>query len=89
MKYFIQKITQNEILSTENKDNIINNIIDNIISGNLNTLLSDVTENNEDFYIKEDDIIFQITTTDNQNNNEYNNISSIQLGKCEEEYKRI
>ena len=81
--------TQSDNLSTENKDDIINNIIDNIISGNLNSLLSDVTENNKDFVIKEDDVIFQITTTDNQNNNEYNNISNIQLGKCEDELKRI
>jgi len=81
--------TQSDSLSTENKDDMINNIIDNIISGNLNTLLSNVTENNKDFLIKEDDIIFQITTTDNQNNNDYNNISNIKLGECEDELKRI
>ena len=81
--------TSNQTISNENKDTIINDIVENIISGNLKTILSDVTENNEDFYIKVDDVIFQITTTDNQNNKEYNNISNIQLGECEDELKRI
>ena len=76
-------------LSNEYKDNIINDIVNNIINGTLNPLLDNIKENNEDFYIKQDDIIFQITTTDNQNNNEYNNISNIQLGECEDELKRI
>ena len=81
--------TSNQTISNENKDTIINDIVENIINGNIKTLLSDVTENNEDFYIKEDDVIVQITTTDNQNNKEYNNISNIQLGECEDELKRI
>ena len=82
-------LTSNQILTNENKDIIITDIVDNIISGNLNSILSNVTENNEDYYIKEDDVIFQITTSDNQNNKEYNNISNIQLGECEDELKRI
>ena len=82
-------LTSNQTLTNENKDIIITDIVDNIISGNLNSILSNVTENNEDYYIKEDDVIFQITTSDNQNNKEYNNISNIQLGECEDELKRI
>ena len=74
---------ENEKLSTENKDNLINNIISNIINGNLSSLLTEITEEGKDFFIQEDDIIFQITTTDNQKNNEYNNISSINIGECE------
>ena len=82
--------TSNQTLSIENKDNMINNIVDNIINGNLNSLLSDIMSGEKnDFYIKEDDIIFQITTTDNQNNNEYNNVSTISLGECEDKLKEI
>jgi len=81
--------TSNQTLSNEKKDIIINDIVDEIINGNLDSLLSDVTENNQDFYIKENDVAFQITTTDNQNNKEYNNISNIELGECEDELKRV
>ena len=82
--------TSNQILSIENKDDMINNIVDNIINGNLDNLLEDIVIGDKnDFYIKEDDIIFQITTTENQNNNEYKNVSTISLGKCEEKLKEI
>ena len=82
--------TNNQTLSIENKDNMINNIVENIINGNLDTLLSDIVSGDKnDFYIKEDDIIFQITTTENQNNNEYNNVSTINLGECENTLKGI
>ena len=78
---------KNKTLSTENKDNMINTIIDNIISGNLNSLLTEIVNGENDFYIKEDDVVFQITTSDNQKNNEYNNVSTIDLGECEDVLK--
>ena len=34
--------SSNQTLSTEKKDNMISNIVDNIISGNLNDLLDDI-----------------------------------------------
>ena len=75
----------NQTLTTEKKDSMISNIVDNIIRGNLNTLLDDIASGEtNDFYIKEDDVIFQITTTENQDNDEYNNVSTIHLGKCED-----
>ena len=81
--------SSNQTLSTEKKDNMINNIVDNIISGNLNDLLDDIASGEtKDFYIKEDDVIFQITTTENQDNDEYNNVSTIHLGKCEDILKQ-
>ena len=84
------KTDDSQAISTEQKDNMINNIVDNIINGNLNSLLDEIVSGEkEDFYIKEDDIIFQITTTDNQNNNEYNNVSTINLGECEDTLKGI
>ena len=84
------KTDDSQTISTEQKDNMISNIVDNIINGNLNSLLNEIVSGEkEDFYIKEDDIIFQITTTDNQNNNEYNNVSTINLGECEDTLKGI
>ena len=80
----------NQTLSTEKKDNMVSNIVENIINGNLSTLLSEI-ENGEsnDLYIKEDDVIFQITTTKNQNNNQNDNVSTINLGNCENILKSI
>ena len=66
------------------KDDIIQNIRKDIINHKLDTLISNVIEEKEDIYIKEDNTLYQITTSDNQNNNIYSNISSIKLGKCEE-----
>ena len=72
----------NEIL---NKDGIIKNIKENIINHKMDKLLLNVTQGNkEDISIKEDNVLYQITTTENQNNNTYNNISTIKLGKCED-----
>ena len=72
----------NEIL---NKDDIIKNIKENIINHKIDPLLSNVIQGNkEDLSIKEDNVLYQITTTENQNNNTYNNISTIKLGKCED-----
>ena len=48
-------------------NNNLDNIIDNII-----------IEENQDLLIKEHNILYQITSSDNQNNNEYNNISTIE-----------
>ena len=75
----------NEALTTEKKDNIITSIVNNIINGNLDTLLNEIlySDDKKDFYLKEDDMIFEITTTENQNNKEYDNMSTIYLGECE------
>ena len=74
----------NQTLTTEKKDNMINTIVDNMITGNLKDLLNEIVSGEaNDFFIKEDDVIFQITTTDNQRDNEYNNVSTINLGECE------
>ena len=72
------------------KDNIINNIKEDIINNNIDYLLSNVIDGNkEDLYIKNEDVLYQITTTYNQNNNIYTNISSIKLGECEKILKSI
>ena len=68
-----------------NKDEIIKNIKEDIINHKIDKLLLNVTQGNkEDLSIKKDNVLYQITTTENQNNNTYTNISTIKLGKCEE-----
>jgi hypothetical protein len=67
-----------------NKDSIIKNIEFDIQNHLLDSLISNVTGGEKtDFIIKSDDIIYQITSTENQKNNKNNNLSTIILGKCE------
>ena len=73
---------QKKDINSEEKDQIVSKIKDDIINGNID-LTDLVYGDKEDITISVDDTSFQITTTDNQKNNEYKNISTIQLGKCE------
>ena len=77
-------IINNEI----SKDDIIQNIKNDLIKGNLNKLLTNATEKKEDLLVIGNDILYQITTTENQKN-EYNNISTLNLGDCEDKLKEI
>ena len=78
-------ITQNVTV----KDEIIKNIKNDIINGKLNSLLTNVTNGNKDLIVKSNDTSFQITTTNHQKNNEYNNISTLDIGDCEDRLKNI
>ena len=70
------------------KNNIANSIKNDISNHNLEPLLSDLIDGDKnDFIIEDIDIIYQITSSENQNNNEYNNISTILLGNCEKKLK--
>ena len=62
--------------------NNINNIQKELISGTFNILINSI-ENNNDIIIKNNNIRFQITSVYNQKYNEYDNISSINIGDCE------
>ena len=74
----------NNDLNTQLKDNMIINIEKGIISHSMDELLNNLTKGDKnDLLIIDSDISYQITTTDNQNNNKYNNISTIILGECE------
>ena len=78
------------IENIEDKDNIIKNIRNDLINGNLDTLLLNVTNGTKrDLVAVDKDTIYQITTTENQKNNEYKNISTINLGDCEDRLKQI
>ena len=78
--FFLGNLNDNNTLS---KDDIKKNIEEDIINHNLDTIISNVIKEKEDIQIKEDNALYQITTSENQNNNKYSNISSIKLGECE------
>ena len=64
--------------------------MNDIIGRNLDTLLDEVIEKEKkDLTISKDDITLQVTSTENQNNNEYTNVSTIYLGNCETILKNI
>ena len=66
------------------KDYMINNIKEEIINGSMNSLIDKILDGEKkDLVKKEDNIIYQNVSTDNQKNNKYNNISTILLGECE------
>jgi hypothetical protein len=71
------------------KDDIIKYIREDIIKHHLDDLISDVIKEKEDKIIQEENALYQITTSENQNNNKYTNVSSIKLGECEDILKDV
>ena len=66
------------------KDNLINNIKNDLFNEDLEPyILNLINGDKEDIIIEEDGLIVQITSTDNQNNKSYINISTVNLGECE------
>ena len=97
-KECVETCTSEEFLNKEctlnNKDNqtaqndIIKSIKTDLTQGRLNSILSNVVNGSKtDFILEDADTTYQITSSDNQNNNEYINISSIILGDCEDKLK--
>ena len=81
---FFKEKQQINIDNVSKKDEIIKNIKYDLINGNLDSLLQNVTGGlKQDLLAKDNDIIYQITTSDNQKNIFYSNISTINLGECE------
>ena len=74
--------------NAEEKEEIIKNIKNDIQNGRIN-LTNLISGDKKDLIVKENDTFYQITTTENQNEEEYKDISTIQLGKCEEILKGI
>ena len=69
-----------------NSPKIIDSMV-KTIKDQLNQTLDELTNNTnnelKDLLIKADEATYQITTTDNQKNNEYEDVSVINLGECE------
>ena len=65
-------------------DTFLENLKKEFKDGSLDELISNtIFVEKKDIIIKDNNILYQITSTYNQNNNEYNNISTIDLGTCE------
>ena len=73
------------------KQYMINKIKKEIIDGSVDLLLSKVlNEDKKDYFIKNNNTeIFHLTSLYNQKNNEYNNLSIIDIGECEYLLKEI
>ena len=83
-EFFFNNYNKIYIEELPKKDELIVNIKEDIINGNLNSSLTELLKGKkEDLLVELDDISYQITTTANQKNGTYNNISIINLGDCE------
>ena len=69
--------------------NMIEIIKEGIIDGVMNDEIDNIIKNNIDYYKIDDNIKYQITSSFNQNNNIYDNISSIKLKECESTLKNV
>ena len=66
------------------------NYIENIFSGiSINNILDNIINGDNDIILSNDETIIQITSTDNQRKNKNHNISIINFGECEENLKSI
>ena len=85
---FLNKLCEIKDNNINTKENMINQIKNDITNGKIKSLLKNVTnEEKQDILIKESDAVYQITSSDNQNNKQYSNISTIKLGECENKIK--
>ena len=80
-KFFNGGYNINNLTSTD-KDKIKDKINNDIESGDLN-LTDLILGDKKDLIIKDKTTSYQITTTENQNSSNYDDISTIQLGQCE------
>ena len=84
-KYNIKEIFSNN-LNNYTKEEIIENIKENLINENYEDIINEISNGN-DLVIEDHEIRICITSTENQKNNKNNNITLINLGDCEKELK--
>ena len=66
------------------KDDLMIKIREELLDGNLDTIITDIIEGKkEDLIIKDIDIVYQITSPENQMNNQNEDRANIILGECE------
>ena len=81
---FFEDICTINNVNEESENEIISNIINGISEGLIDKLLEKVINKPQKDIIKiVNNTLYQITSSFNQNNKSYNNISSIKLGQCE------
>jgi len=84
---FLTKQCTTSYINKEIRDELINQIINDISEGILDTLIdSSIYEKKEELIIQEKDIVYQLTSSNIQN--DYDNISYIDLGECEKKLKK-
>ena len=66
-----------------NEDELLINFQENITSRKFDDIIKNITESKKDYLLKKDNIMYQITTSENQNINKNNEISNIDLLGCE------
>jgi len=70
--------------SSKTNEDLIKEIKQSFEEHSLDELLDDLLETKQDLFIEEENSLYQLTTSYNQNNKIYYNLSSIKLGKCEQ-----
>ena len=96
-KNIINNITQfcspNDFFKHECKpikyNSMLNLIIDNLNEGIMNDVIDDIIKNKIDYYNTDDKFQYQITSSFNQKNKIYDNISVIDLKECENKLKDV
>ena len=81
--FFNQNLIINPNINIKDIINIISNIKIEMKNGIINSFINSIYEKGEDLVIENINIIFQLTSSTNQKNKEYKNLSSINLGECE------
>ena len=76
----ICKIDINEIDEKEMSEQILEELFEDSMYSLISNVVND---EKKDLVVEEENVIFQITSSYNQNNNDYSNISTIKLGECE------
>ena len=84
------EITNNDNENNQyTKDVIIKNIKNDIINRTMDSIISNIIEREKrSLTIKNDNIIYQITSSENLKKNKNNNMSLIKLGECENILKK-
>ena len=81
---YYEKIIHSNNNSESNNNKILMNIEKDLLDGSLYDLIyNNNSKDKNDLLIKGEGVIFQITSSENQKNNNYYNLSVIKLGKCE------
>ena len=93
IKFFNKSCNINSNDINEN-NNMIKDIMNDLMNGNssisLYSLMNHtINEEQEDLLVNDGKIKYQITSSYNQNNKEYTNISTIFLGECEDKLKKL
>ena len=67
------------------KQEKISSLREDLMSGDMDDTINDVTEKGKDYVQDENDMKFHLTNKENQRNRTNKNLSAIDLGECEDE----